>query len=48
MSAGANGGSFYIDSTYFDIYMNVAVTITTSKALGGSGGVFYIKRGNYL
>lgn len=48
LSAGANGGGFYIDSTNFDIFMNVAVTITNSDALGGAGGVFYYKRGNDL
>lgn len=48
LSAGANGGGFYIDSTNFNIYMNSPISITTSKALGGSGGVFYINRGHYL
>ena len=48
LSAGANGGGFYINSINFDIYMAVAVTITNSYALGGSGGVFYYNSGNIL
>lgn len=43
-----SGGSFYIDHSTLDIYMNTFVTLTSSYVTNGTGGVFYFKRGKIL
>jgi hypothetical protein len=48
LSSGTSGGAFYIDSRNMNIYMNVPITLTNSKALNGEGGVFNIQRGRIL
>lgn len=41
-NASNNGGSFYIDHSLFDIYMNTSILANNCKALTGKGGVFYL------
>lgn len=43
-----NGGAFYIDHSTINIYMNTVVTLTSSYAKSGKGGVFFIKAGMKL
>lgn len=46
--AGNNGGVIYVDNSLMDVLMNIPVTVSNSKAVLGSGGVFYIKNGRRL
>jgi hypothetical protein len=51
ITSAQSGGSFYIDHSSLDIFMNTVVTLTSSKVTTtGSykGGVFYINRGKKL